>query len=122
MVFDCRFLQNPHWQDDLRALTGQSPAVQTYVQQDSRYAEFLQAITALCRSLLPAYSEEGKSHFSIALGCTGGQHRSVVVTEVLAEALASDGWQVSIRHRELERSRHSGAAAAYDNSEKARHT
>lgn len=103
MVFDCRFLQNPHWVDNLRPLTGQDAPVAEYVQNDPRYRTFLDSISALCSNLLPAYKDEGKSHFSIALGCTGGRHRSVAVTEALARALALDGWQVSIRHRELER-------------------
>lgn len=103
MVLDCRFLRNPHWQAELREHTGLEPEVADYVQQDPRYADFIERVTGLCRSLLPAYKAEGKSHFSIAFGCTGGKHRSVAVTEAVAAALALDGWQVSIRHRELER-------------------
>ncbi|MGB7318478.1 MAG: RNase adapter RapZ [Planktotalea sp.] len=103
MVFDCRFLQNPHWQPELRALTGCDPRVAQYVSEDPRYAAFLEQVGALCTSLLPAYTEEGKSHFTIAFGCSGGRHRSVAVTEVIAQTLALAGWQVSCRHRELER-------------------
>ncbi|MEP5153651.1 RNase adapter RapZ [Planktotalea sp.] len=103
MVFDCRFLRNPHWDPDLRPLTGCDDGVATYVREDPRYATFLEQISALCTSLLPAYLEEGKSHFTIAFGCTGGRHRSVAVTEVVAQTLALAGWQVSCRHRELER-------------------
>ncbi len=103
MVLDCRFLRNPHWQEELRALTGQAPEVGRYVAQDPRYERFIQQTVELLLFLLPAYREEGKSYFSLGLGCTGGQHRSVFVAEVLAKALARQGWQVSIRHRELDR-------------------
>lgn len=107
MVLDCRFLANPHWQKNLRDLDGRNPAVSDYVQRDPRFAEFYQRTADLIKLLLPAYKEEGKSHFTVGLGCTGGQHRSVCVTELLANTLAQSGWQVSIRHRELER-RHAG--------------
>lgn len=103
MVFDCRFLRNPHWEPALRKLDGRDPSVTAYVEKDVRYLEFFNKVTELVTMLLPAFTEEGKSHLSIAFGCTGGQHRSVAVTEKLANALAASGWQVSIRHREIER-------------------
>jgi UPF0042 nucleotide-binding protein len=103
MVFDCRFLANPYWQEDLRALDGRDARVAAYVAQDKRFEPFYDRVLDLTRLLLPAYIEEGKSHLSIAFGCTGGQHRSVSLVETLAKALAEDGRQVSIRHRELER-------------------
>jgi len=103
MVFDCRFLANPYWNPDLRALDGRDAAVQHYVSGDARYAAFFERVLDLMKLLLPAYVEEGKSHLSVAFGCTGGQHRSVMVAEALAADLARDGLQVSIRHRELER-------------------
>lgn len=103
LVFDCRFLQNPHWVPELRKLDGRSDAVAHHVEADSRYAPFFEQLLGLSKLLLPAYQAEGKSHLSIAFGCTGGQHRSVALTENLAKALAEDGWQVSKRHRELER-------------------
>ena len=103
MVFDCRFLANPHWEPDLRALDGRDPRVADYVRNDARFAEFHQRLRDLLLFLLPAHLEEGKSHLSIGFGCTGGQHRSVAVTEILAVALAEKGWAVSKRHRELER-------------------
>ncbi len=103
MIFDCRFLNNPHWQPDLRPLDGRDPPVADYVRSDSRFQPFFDRVVDLTQSLLPAYVEEGKSHLSIGFGCTGGQHRSVMLTETLAMALAEEGWQVSIRHRELER-------------------
>ncbi len=107
MIFDCRFLANPYWQADLRALDGRNNRVQGHVAADPRYAPFFERVLDLTRLLLPAYVEEGKAHLSIAFGCTGGQHRSVALTEALGAALAQDGYQVSIRHRELER-RHNG--------------
>lgn len=110
MVIDCRFLQNPHWQDHLRALTGKDPAVGEYVRSDPMYAAFFEQLGDMCRLLLPAYHKEGKSYFAIGLGCSGGKHRSVAVTESLAKLLAEDGWQVSIRHRELDRQTESLAA------------
>ncbi|MCF6445948.1 RNase adapter RapZ [Nereida sp. MMG025] len=104
-MFDCRFLANPYWDETLRDMTGQSPKVQAYVQTDPTFGSFFDTLLKMTVSLLPAYAEEGKTHFSLGFGCTGGQHRSVTVTELLAKALAQAGWQVSIRHRELERRR-----------------
>lgn len=101
MVFDCRFLSNPYWHPPLRALDGRDSQVAAHVMADARFAPFFDRVLDLTRLLLPAYVEEGKSHLSIAFGCTGGQHRSVVLAETLANALAEDGQQVSIRHREL---------------------
>lgn len=109
MVFDTRFLNNPYWEEPLRGLTGHNAKVQDYVASDKRFAGFFDRVCDLTRMLLPAYVEEGKSYFAIGFGCTGGQHRSVTMAERLAKALAEEGWQVSIRHHELERR---GAARA----------
>lgn len=103
IVMDCRFLRNPHWDPALRALDGRDAAVAAYVAQDARFDPFFEKIKDLADLLLPAHKEEGKTHLSIGFGCTGGQHRSVTVAERLAQALAKDGWQVSKRHREMER-------------------
>lgn len=103
MMFDCRFLANPHWDPDLRGLDGRDAEVQAFVAADSRYLEFLARIRDLILFLLPAHVEEGKSHLAIGFGCTGGQHRSVTLVEKMAGELADAGWAVSIRHRELER-------------------
>ena len=108
MVFDCRFLSNPYWNPDLRALDGRDAAVQAHVSADPRYAPFFERVAGMMELLLPAYEEEGKSHLSVAFGCTGGQHRSVTLAESLAADLAREGRQVSVRHRELER-REAGA-------------
>ena len=110
IVMDCRFLRNPHWDPDLRAKDGRDAAVSEYVAQDARFDAFFAKMQDLVVTLLPAYKDEGKSHLSIGFGCTGGQHRSVAVTEKLAAALENDGWPVSIRHREMER--RAGASAA----------
>lgn len=102
-VFDCRFLDNPHWEPSLRGQTGLDPAVTDYIARDARFAPFLKQLTGLALFVLPACKEEGKAHLSFGFGCTGGQHRSVAVTEMVARALEEQGWQVSTRHRELER-------------------
>lgn len=119
MVFDCRFLRNPHWEPELRSKDGRCHAVSSYVEQDTRFASFFDKVEGLSLMLLPAFAQEGKSHITIAFGCTGGQHRSVTLTQKLANALAVDGWQVSIRHRELERRGLSGAVPGRKDEEKA---
>lgn len=103
MIFDCRFLANPYWEPALRALDGRSPAVAEYVAADPRFAPFFDKLIDLIALLLPAQIDEGKTHLAIGFGCTGGQHRSVALAEKLGDALALQGWQVSKRHRELER-------------------
>lgn len=103
MVFDCRFLSNPHWSPDLRPLDGRHPQVAAHVASDPLFDAFFERVRDLTALLLPAYVREGKSHLSVAFGCTGGRHRSVALAESLAKALAADDWRVSIRHRELER-------------------
>lgn len=103
MVLDTRFLRNPHWEAGLRSQDGRFRSVQEYVAGDPRFESFFARVSGLVQELLPACKDEGKTHFAIAFGCTGGRHRSVTLTERLAKALAETGWQVSIRHRELER-------------------
>ena len=103
MIFDCRFLKNPHWAPALRALDGRDPAVAAHVAEDARFDPFFRKLTDLVIFLLPAHREEGKAHLTIGFGCTGGQHRSVAVAEKLGNVLAEAGWPVALRHRELER-------------------
>lgn len=103
MVFDCRFLRNPHWDKGLRPLDGRDPRVVAHISEDARFTVFHQKVQDLLLFLLPAHLDEGKAHLSIGFGCSGGQHRSVAVTEILSDALAESGWAVSKRHRELER-------------------
>lgn len=108
MIFDCRFLSNPHWVPALRPLDGRHADVAAHVAADPRFADFISKLTDLLLFLLPAHEAEGKAHLSIGLGCTGGQHRSVAVAEILGNALAEAGWTVSKRHRELERRQAAG--------------
>lgn len=103
MVLDCRFLRNPYWDQNLRELTGLDARVQAYVKEDERYDAFFNQTVQMAELLLPAYRDEGKAHFTIGLGCTGGKHRSVTVTENLSVALTELGWQTTVRHREMER-------------------
>jgi len=103
LVFDCRFLRNPHWEAALRPKTGLAPEIAGYVAEDPLYRPFFDKVLDLITLLLPAYQEEGKAHLTIAFGCTGGKHRSVTLAEKLSDALAASGWRVSKRHRELER-------------------
>lgn len=103
LVFDCRFLKNPYWNEDLRGLDGRDPEVQDYIAGDPRFAAFATQVTQMIETLLPAYHAEGRAHLTVAFGCTGGQHRSVAMAENLSAALAEADWQVSKRHRELER-------------------
>jgi UPF0042 nucleotide-binding protein len=103
MILDCRFLDNPHWVPELRAKTGLDGEVSEFVQRDPKFPPFLDRVMDLMTFLLPSYRDEGKAHFSVAFGCTGGQHRSVTMAETVAAGLAHAGWRVSIRHIEMER-------------------
>jgi len=102
LVFDVRFLRNPHYDTALRDLTGRDAPVQDYVAADPDFPEFVGRLTALLDPLLPRYVTEGKSYLTIAVGCTGGRHRSVFVAERLGAWLAEAGYGTSVRHRELQ--------------------
>ena len=104
LMFDCRFLPNPHWIDGLREQTGADPAVRDYVLSQPAAGEFLTELRRLLTLLLPAYAREGKSYLSIAVGCTGGRHRSVVMADALAHTLRELGWPARVDHRDVERS------------------
>lgn len=101
LVFDVRFLDNPHYRDDLRPRDGRDPEVAAYVEADPDFAPFLERLEGLLKPLLPRYEREGKSYLTIAVGCTGGKHRSVVTAERLAAWLKSLGTPVTLRHRDL---------------------
>ncbi len=101
LVFDVRFLENPHYVDALRPRDGRDPAVAAYVDRDPDFAPFLEHLQALLHPLLPRYEREGKSYLTIAIGCTGGKHRSVTTAERLAAWLKSLGTPVTLRHRDL---------------------
>jgi UPF0042 nucleotide-binding protein len=103
LVFDCRFLPNPHWIDELRPLTGLDAPVRDYVMSQPETGAFLTKVDDLLGLLLPAYVREGKSYLSIAVGCTGGQHRSVVLGEQLATLLAARGFRPAVHHRDISR-------------------
>ena len=103
MVMDVRFLPNPHWEEDLRPLTGHDPAVRDFVIERSQTSRFLDLYEELLTELLPAYEAEGKSYLTIAIGCTGGRHRSVAVVEEIAERLRRRGVAVGVSHRDLAR-------------------
>jgi UPF0042 nucleotide-binding protein len=103
LVFDTRFLVNPHWDQNLRPLSGQDPAVAAYIAKDPDYKAFMNHVTDLLAPLLPRYQQEGKSYLTIAIGCTGGRHRSVFAAEQLATNLALQGHIVGIAHRDLDR-------------------
>lgn len=103
MVFDCRFLTNPHWEPELRPFDGRDPRVVSHIEADPRFAPFFEKVQGLIESLLEPFVDEGKTSLTIAFGCTGGKHRSVASAEKMAKTLAEQGWRVSKRHRELER-------------------
>ncbi len=103
MVFDARFLRNPHYVTSLRARTGLDPEVGAYVEADPDFAAFFAKLVDLLGLLLPRFVQEGKKYATITVGCTGGRHRSVHIVERLASTLTETGWRVSITHRELAR-------------------
>jgi RNase adapter protein RapZ len=100
LVFDVRFLANPHYVEALRPRTGLDPEVRRYVEADANYPLLLERLDALLRPLLPCFKREGKSYLTIAFGCTGGRHRSIVVAESFAARLREGGWSVVIHHRD----------------------
>jgi UPF0042 nucleotide-binding protein len=103
IVMDVRFLPNPHWDELLRPLTGHDPAVRDYVLERSHASKFLDEFEAMMVSLVPAYEAEGKTYLTIAMGCTGGRHRSVAVAEDLAARLRARGIAVTTGHRDIAR-------------------
>ena len=104
LVFDVRFLPNPHWIDWLRPLGGREAPVRRFVSGQPAYAEFLTKLRDLLDFVLPRYANEGKSYLTVAVGCTGGRHRSVVVTEELAAYFRERDVSVKVQHRDLDRS------------------
>jgi RNase adapter protein RapZ len=125
MVLDARFLRNPHYDPQLRSLTGSDPSVVAYVEGDPDFPAFLAQVTGLLDLVLPRFVGEGKKYATIAIGCTGGRHRSVAIVERLARHLTDKGWRVSASHRELAREsflaragdRRGGGAAAVEAQE-----
>ncbi len=103
LVFDLRFLPNPHWVDDLRPLTGRDQSVRDYVLLQPITREFLVKLDDLLATLLPAYVAEGKSYLTVAVGCTGGRHRAVAVADELAKLIRRRGYDPSVHHRDVDR-------------------
>jgi RNase adapter protein RapZ len=103
IVFDCRFLPNPHWVDKLRPLPGTDAKVRRYVTQQPEAREFLDELKRLFAILLPAYVREGKAYLSVGVGCTGGRHRGVVMANELAKVFGELGFPARVHHRDLER-------------------
>lgn len=102
LVFDMRFLRNPHWVDALRPGTGKDKDVSAYVAADPAYPEAMERIEGLLLLLLPRYQAEGKSYVTVAFGCTGGRHRSVHVAERMAKRLRKEGFAPTVTHRDLQ--------------------
>jgi len=103
LVFDVRFLPNPHFVPEFRKLTGKHPKVAKYVRQFPQTKEFLDKATDMLTFLLPHYIQEGKSYLTIGIGCTGGQHRSVMITEELKKRLGAAGYRAKSAHRDMPR-------------------
>jgi UPF0042 nucleotide-binding protein len=103
VVLDCRFLPNPHWVDELRPLSGMDEPVRRYVMDQPETRLFLEKLDALLGVALPGYVKEGKSYLSIAVGCTGGRHRSVVLAQEIAELLKRHGFDATVTHRDVDR-------------------
>lgn len=111
LVFDLRFLRNPHYVEALRPGTGLDPEVAAYVEADPDFPAFWQRLTGFLVPLLPRYVAEGKKYLTVAVGCTGGRHRSVLVAERLGDYLRRLGWRADVAHRELAAGTRHGAAA-----------
>lgn len=103
LLFDCRFLPNPYWDEGLRHLSGLEPEVRDYVLDRPETRRFLDMLDELLAMLLPAYAKEGKSYLTVAMGCTGGRHRSVVLAEELARRLDAHGLAATVFHRDVDR-------------------
>lgn len=105
LVLDVRFLKNPHYEEELRDFTGRDDPVIRFIEADPGYGPFFAGLTGLIGPLLPRFEQEGKSYLTVAVGCTGGKHRSVMVAERLADWLRAQGQSVELRHRDLARTR-----------------
>ncbi|MGB5758528.1 MAG: RNase adapter RapZ [Acidimicrobiales bacterium] len=103
LVFDCRFLPNPHWDPDLRSFSGKDPEIQEYVVDRPAGQRFLADLEQMLEHLLPQYEEEGKSYLTVAFGCTGGRHRSVAIAEAVGRILKERGWNPRVTHRDIDR-------------------
>ncbi len=103
LVFDVRFLRNPHYDPELRSMTGRDEAVAGFILEDDGFQTFFDNLTRLLKPLIPRYAEEGKNYLTIAIGCTGGRHRSVFVAEKLNAWLDGKAARIQLRHRDLDK-------------------
>jgi len=103
LVIDVRFLPNPHWVDELRPLPGTDDRVRTYVKGQQTYREFMRRLRSLLGFMVPGFVAEGKSYLTVAVGCTGGRHRSVVIVDELANFFRDKGMPATVDHRDLDR-------------------
>jgi UPF0042 nucleotide-binding protein len=103
LMFDCRFLPNPYWDESLRSHSGLEPEVRKFVLDRPETTAFLDKLDELLVMLIPAYVREGKSYLTVAMGCTGGRHRSVVLAEELSRRLDDHGLATTVFHRDVER-------------------
>lgn len=117
MVLDARFLRNPHYDPELRSRTGRDPEVAAYVAEDPDFERFFRKMAELVQLVLPRFVQEGKKYATIAIGCTGGRHRSVAIAEKLGSLLTQTGWRVTVTHRELAREVAAGSLAGATASE-----
>jgi len=101
MVLDVRFLPNPHWDENLRPLSGLDHSVSEYVMSSETAPEFVERLESLLHLILPAYVAEGRSYLTIGIGCTGGRHRSVAMTEEVAKRVSAMGYQLRTSHRDI---------------------
>lgn len=119
LVFDARWLPNPHYVTHLRPQTGLDPDVRAYVLQPAMAGQFIERLADYINFMLPLYASDGREHLTVAIGCTGGRHRSVAIAEVLAERLAGDGIKPRVTHRDIGVAEHE-VAAAQDGEQAAR--
>lgn len=103
LMFDVRFMRNPHFDDGLRTMTGLNEEVQEYVKADESYSMFVYKLVDMVKMLIPLYIKEGKKYLNISIGCTGGKHRSVTVVENLATILHDNSCTVKVKHRDIDK-------------------
>lgn len=103
LLFDVRFLPNPHWEPDLRDQVGTDPDVRSYVMESEGASEFVERVDELLEFVIPKFEGEAKSYLSIGIGCTGGHHRSVAIAEEIAQRLQAHGIRAAVQHRDIHR-------------------
>lgn len=119
LVFDVRFLDNPYWQAQLRKFSGQDKAIADYIRRDTGYGDFFANLTTLLAGMLPRYQAEGRHYLTIAIGCTGGRHRSVFTAEELFKWIDAAGYSVAVSHRDIDKGHSETAVTGKDKQRKA---